>query len=259
MKPRYFQTETAGRDRWMISYMDVLTILLIFFVAIAAHGIPDLQTPGLPRGSGAAAAKKEILPKPEPKSDASPKIQEALASPADSPHSPALLAIKEKLERQQGLDLRIEARGLVISMPQTVLFPSGEDQIGRDALPIVKNIADVLRDLPNRIILVGHADAVPIHNRRFRNNWELSAARGLRLLELLSGRYGIPESRLSVTSDGSYQPKSPNDTPDGRANNRRVEFIIQDVAVMKAESDTAEDNIGAAIRSNPLSDSIPAR
>jgi chemotaxis protein MotB len=92
----------------------------------------------------------------------------------------------------------------------------------------VSKIADVLRDIPNHVSLVGHADAVPIHNRRFRNNWELSAARGLALLDLLSNRYGIAESRLSVASDGSYRPKSPNDTPDGRASNRRVEIVILD-------------------------------
>jgi chemotaxis protein MotB len=207
MKPRYFQVETGGRDRWMISYMDVLTILLIFFVAIAAHGLPVLQ-----QASPAPPAPVQEAPKP--------------VAPDPELH-PALHRIKEQLE-SHGLDLRIEPRGLVISLPQAVLFPSGEDQISREALPTVEGIASVLRDVPNSVSLVGHADSVPIHNRRFRNNWELSAARGLRLLELLSQGYGIPESRLSIASEGSYQPKGPNDTPDGRASNRRVEIVIAD-------------------------------
>jgi len=74
--------------------------------------------------------------------------------------------------------------------------------------------------------LVGHADAVPIHNRRFRNNWELAAARSLRLLELLGRDGGIEESRLSVASYSSFDPKETNNTPDGRASNRRVEIVI---------------------------------
>jgi chemotaxis protein MotB len=78
------------------------------------------------------------------------------------------------------------------------------------------------------VSLVGHADAVPIHNRRFRNNWELAAARSLRLLEMLGGDGGIEQSRLSVVSDSSFDPKDTNDTPDGRARNRRVEIIILD-------------------------------
>src|SRR5713101_2556846 len=140
MNPRYFQPGAGNRDRWMVSYMDVLTILLIFFVAVAAHSLQKLD-------------QKAAVPD-------------------------ALAAAREKLGRG-GLDLRREPRGLVISLPQAILFPSGEDRIGPDALPIVSQIADVLRELPNKVSLEGHADAVPIHNRRFKSNWELSAARGL--------------------------------------------------------------------------------
>jgi chemotaxis protein MotB len=199
MKPKYLQSETAGRDRWMVSYLDVLTILLIFFVAVTAHGLTSTAKPPAP----AALAPPPVVTRQ------------------------ALRAAQEKL-KASGIDPKLEARGLVISLPQTILFPSGEDQIGEDALPVVGHIADVLREMPNRVSLVGHADSIPIHNRRFRNNWELSAARGLKLLELLSDKYGIDESRLSVASDGPYQPKDSNETPEGRAANRRVEIVILD-------------------------------
>ena len=115
-----------------------------------------------------------------------------------------------------------------MSLPQALLFPPGEDKINADALTTVKAIGDVLSKIPNNVSLVGHTDATPIHNQRFTNNWDLAAARGLRLLELLSSRYGIAESRLSVASYGSYAPKSSDDTPDGRASNRRVEIVILD-------------------------------
>jgi chemotaxis protein MotB len=190
VKPRYFQADHAGRDRWMISYLDVLTILLIFFVAIAAKSLES----------------------PPP--------------PAAEPRH-ALLGVQRRLE-QHGLDLELQPRGLVISLPQAILFPPGEDRINAAAVPIVEQIAEVLREVPNRISLAGHADATPIHNRRFRNNWELAAARSLRLLELLSERYGIDESRLSVASYGSLDPRTANDTPEGRAGNRRVEIVILD-------------------------------
>jgi chemotaxis protein MotB len=93
---------------------------------------------------------------------------------------------------------------------------------------MVEQIAAVLREIPNKVTLIGHADAVPIHNRRFKNNWELAGARSLRLLELLAQDGGIDESRLSVASDSSFDPKDTNDTPDGRAKNRRVEIVILD-------------------------------
>jgi flagellar motor protein MotB len=196
MKPAYFQKDTSGRDRWMVSYLDVLTILLILFVAIAAQA---LQTPP-------------------------PKPLEPVVNSAATPVSP-MVAIQKELE-QSNLDVHLDSRGVVVSLPQALLFPPGEDHINADALATVGAIGDVLRKIPNNVSLVGHSDAIPIHNRRFSSNWELASARGLRLLELLSSRYGIDESRLSVQSYGSFAPKSTDDTPDGRASNRRVEIVI---------------------------------
>jgi chemotaxis protein MotB len=122
----------------------------------------------------------------------------------------------------------MEKRGLVIGLPQAILFRPGQDQVDSAAFPMLERISEVLRRIPNKISLIGHADPVPIHNWRFRNNWELAAARGLRLLDLLTTRFGIPESRLSTASYGSIDPKSPNDTADGRASNRRAEILILD-------------------------------
>jgi chemotaxis protein MotB len=116
----------------------------------------------------------------------------------------------------------------VISLPQAVLFLSGDDHIAPAALPMVSQIADVLSSVPNKVALVGHSDSIPIHNKRFQNNWELSAARSVNLLEVLSKRYGIDESRLSVQSYGSNDPKDSNETEAGRAENRRVEILLLD-------------------------------
>jgi chemotaxis protein MotB len=199
MTPSYLRRDAGIRDRWMISYMDVLTILLIFFVAIAAQ--VRLHPAQQPLTAPAAAP----------------------APPADPRHT--LTEIRKKLE-PFGLDMRLEPRGLVISLPQAILFSSGEDRVSPRGLPVIASIADVLRDVPNEVTLIGHADTVPIHNRHFLNNWDLATARSLRMLELMSHRYGVPESRLSIASYGNYRPASPNDTPDGRAHNRRVEVVI---------------------------------
>ncbi len=93
----------------------------------------------------------------------------------------------------------------------------------------------MLLELNNKVALVGHADAVPIHNQRFKNNWELSAARSLSLLSLLTTEYGIPESRLSIQSYGTSNPKGSNETQEGRAENRRVEILILDEPVAADE------------------------
>lgn len=185
----------------MVSYVDVLTILLIFFIC-AALKVPKV-----------AARSASVRPVPQH------------VVPAHLAPVPPLTDLQRRLELE-GIDVHREARGVVVTLPQAVLFASGDDRISAEARPIIEKIALSIRDLPNQVTLVGYADNIPVSNRRFRNNWELAAARGLRLLELLTREYGIAESRLSVTSDGANRPKDSNDTPVGRAANRRVEILI---------------------------------
>jgi chemotaxis protein MotB len=234
MSPKYYlPAENGQRDRWMISYMDVITILLIFFVAIAAQSLERLRpnpvaaaaTAAGPPATPSAAMTK--APSAEPRKQPSTADQTINPRPdATVPEARQTLVRAQQSLEKHGLDMRLEPRGLVISLPQAILFPSGEDRISPQALPILARIADVLRDIPNDVSLIGHADAVPIHNRHFKSNWDLSMARSLRILQLLSRRYGVSESRLHIASYGPYRPNSSNSTADGRARNRRVEIVI---------------------------------
>jgi len=242
-KPVYLQSARDGRERWLISYTDILTLLLILFVAMAAETVGQSQaraveTKPLAASSAAPMTPLQATPVTEAPQTPASSAPETAVSQTPEPPAPsaavpqnashaALIRAQERL-KQRGLDLHLEARGLVISLPQAILFASGDDRINRSAVPILSEIADSLRELDNKVELVGHADSIPIHTQRFRNNWELSAARGLSLLNALVTEYGIAESRLTVSSHGSYSPKSSNDTADGRAGNRRVEILILD-------------------------------
>jgi chemotaxis protein MotB len=208
MRPTHLQREPNQRDRWMVSYVDVLTILLIFFLVAAAKSL-------------------ELPPAPPVVVPVQPPTPVAVVAPAmGQPRTNLIRAQESLLER--GLESTIEPRGLAISLPQAILFSSGGDTVSPSALPALARIGEVIRDIPNNVRLIGHADMAPIHNRRFGSNWELSMARSHKILELLSTRYGVPESRLSITSYGPYQPVASNDTKDGRALNRRVEILILD-------------------------------
>ena len=225
-KPHYLQAEQNGKERWLISYTDFITVLMILFVAMAAQNLRSGQQPRPPQSAHA--------PTPAPAAKLTPAAPDAKPAPDPKqavPHSQALpvaqgLQLANDKLRQLGIDSRIEKRGVVITLPQEILFPSGEDRLVPSALPVLSQIADVIRSVPNKIALVGHADSVPIHNHRFKDNWELSAARSLSLLKVLSTQYDIPESRLSVQSYGAYDPKESNDTAAGRAENRRVEILL---------------------------------
>jgi chemotaxis protein MotB len=196
-KPRYYRPETT--QRWMVSYVDVLTILLILFVALSAQSLHSRPL-----------ARHTVPAKTEPRSP--------------------LLEAQQELTRRS-MHPKLEPRGLVISLPQEILFPSGQDQPGPEGLAAVAQVAEVLQSIPNRVSVVGHSDALPIHGLRYKSNWELSAARSLKLLELLVTRYGIAESRLSMAGYAATRPISANDTDNGRAANRRVEIVILDETV----------------------------
>ncbi len=239
MKPKYLQVETAGRDRWMISYLDVLTILLIFFVAVGAQSLKTpkpVEPPKTIEARTEPARPSQRLGTPEGVAEQAllqkRSVTRASSSEADLPKpelSPLRTEIQQKLDRH-GLEWHAELRGLVISLPQAVLFPPGKAEINAAALSMVANIADVLDKIPNKINLAGHADPVPIHNRLFKSNWELAAARSLSLLDLLTTRYGISESRFLIARDGGHEPADAHETTRGRASNRLVEIVILDEA-----------------------------
>jgi chemotaxis protein MotB len=214
MNPRYYHSDGAQRDRWVVSYVDVVTILLTFFVAAAARTLPVKTKPAEP----IVAPALNII-------DARPVAKDPVAKDPVAKDPIAKDPIEDTLI-QSGLSFRREQRGLVISLPQIVLFASGDDRIRAEAYPLIEQIAGVVRGIPNEIILIGHADSQPINNRRFRNNWELSGARGLRLLQMLHTRYGIDERRMSIACEGANRPVASNDTAEGRAGNRRVEIVI---------------------------------
>jgi chemotaxis protein MotB len=231
MRPKYPQSATNQRDRWMVSYVDVLTIVLIFFLVAAARGLE------------VSPVHAVVPPQPPAAPAAPPEPAKPTAAPAPDKPRTNLIQAQKRL-REQGLAAELEERGLVVSLPQVVLFSPGADTVSPLALPSIAQIAEVLCDIPNHVQLVGHADTVPIHNRRFRSNWDLSLARSRNILQLLSTRYGISESRLSIASYGPYRPAAPNDTVDGRASNRRVEIVILDDSQL--ESPQSESMISAS-------------
>ena len=114
----------------------------------------------------------------------------------------------------------------MLSLRQATFFPSGEDAVDPKTYPIVEKIAQTIRELPNPVRLEGHTDSVPIHTVRFHNNWELSAARSIGMMELLSQRFEIAPQRMAIAGYADTSPLDSNDTPEGRAHNRRVDVVI---------------------------------
>jgi chemotaxis protein MotB len=244
--------EHENHERWLVSYADFITLLFAFFVVMFASSQTDkvkakqvsdsvkeaLENGGMPsavkelwggtvdeKGSGNAQMRG---PGGAKKADKEPEVK-----PPVPPVSAELLPSMEYLTRELQeeiktgkIQMRLEARGLIISLREAAFFGSGDDAINAGSLASIGKMAAVFQTLPNPVRLEGHTDSVPIHNSRFRSNWELSAARSIAMLEVLSTKFQIPAGRFAVAGYADTVPVATNDTEEGRAHNRRVDIVI---------------------------------
>ena len=142
------------------------------------------------------------------------KEYEALASSLDE----EIKAGRIKLSELQGK--------VTVRMAERVLFPSGSATISTEGKATLRKIAEAFASVKSRIIRVeGHTDNVPIHTERFPSNWELSAARAIAVVRYLQER-GVDPKLLGAAGYAEYQPIASNDTPNGRAGNRRIEISL---------------------------------
>jgi chemotaxis protein MotB len=132
--------------------------------------------------------------------------------------------------------LHRESEGLVISLREFGFFNSGSASLRPSAIPALDRIASILSIRTCRLRIEGHTDNVPIHTAQMASNWELSTARSTELARLLIVRYGFAPQRLSAAGYAEYHPIASNQTPQGRAQNRRVDLVILSEHVIRGDN-----------------------
>ncbi len=125
------------------------------------------------------------------------------------------------------LKVRIVRNKMVIELPEAVLFASGSAKLKPEGIRVLAELGPVLASIKGRQFQVGgHTDDKPIRTKRFPSNWELSGARAIDVTKLLI-EYGVPGTRVSAAAYADTQPVADNETPEGRALNRRIEIALQ--------------------------------
>jgi len=191
---------------------------------------------------------ENLAPPPGPLASAAPTP--ATAPPADLAKSLDKLQAGLAPELKSGkLGLRLEGRGLIISLRESTFFASGDDAVTPGSISILSKIAAETQRVGNPIRVEGHTDSVPIHNSRFRSNWELSAARAISMMELLRERFQIPTGRMSIAGYAEIAPSDTNETLEGRAHNRRVDLVLLSAEGEKSEPKAVE--LSRSTRSEP--------
>ncbi len=134
-------------------------------------------------------------------------------------------ALAPEIQRRE-VAVTVGPDGLIVSLREIGFFDSGSAKLRDTSLSAFVRIAWLLAERPYRVRIEGHTDNRPIHNAEFSDNWDLSTARATELVRLLMLKYGFAPERLSAAGYAQYHPVSSNDTPESRAQNRRVDLVI---------------------------------
>ena len=254
--PRKRPESHGSHERWLVSYADFITLLFAFFVVMFASAqsgknkaaeVSESVRNALEHGQLSSAVSTVLgrgkhEAKLAPLTKAPTQQRENPLPPTPEAHAPDLAvyldALQKGLEQELKsgkLEVKLQGRGLIISMREATFFSSGAESVSPASLEILGRIAVIVRQLPNPVRLEGHTDSRPIHNSRFHSNWDLSAARSVAMLEILRDRFQIPESRMAIAGYGDNAPTDTNETEEGRAHNRRVDLVLLSPGAVRNE------------------------
>jgi chemotaxis protein MotB len=221
----------VSHDRWLVSYADFITLLFAFFAVMYAVSSVDkgkLET--IAQGLRVAFEKTATRP-PDEGAGILPGRGRVLLDGREWSALQLQTAILQSLGdvvRSNRLNLTVNRRGVILSVPEAGTFATGNDELSDDARALLAEIATTLATFSNAVRVEGHSDDVPIRTTRFQSNWDLSAARASRVVEFLI-QQGVEPERLSATGYAEFQPRVPNESDEARALNRRIDLVIANV------------------------------
>ncbi|MEB3298253.1 MAG: OmpA family protein [Candidatus Sericytochromatia bacterium] len=234
----------ANHERWLLTYADLITLLLIYFIILFSMSSIDANKfkkladamattfTGIPTEGGGNDA---ILP---PASDlVIPPVAPMYAKEESEFEDVAdkVEKLAEQLGASASFDVHVEKRGLVISIADTALFPAGSADLDPKTRAMLGQVAALAAKTGNSLRIEGHTDNTPIRSARFPSNWELSTARATSVVRHLVDNGLMPPARVSAAGYGETYPKAPNDSLANRARNRRVDIVVLSDATMKQE------------------------
>lgn len=229
----------GGGDRWLVSYADFITLLMVLFVVLYSMGQTDMQRyKALAQNLRAAFSIGGAPPKVvDPLIDQTGGlVGEAVAQPITIEGMPVMSAVGNEvagklteLLEENGLSSEVSIQnnveGVLISLSQNLSFVEGRAELNPSAYPVLDTIATMLIGIDNEIRIIGHTDNSPSLDPRYPDNWTLSLARANEIVRYFQTK-GIAPDRLIPSGRAEYQPIFPNDSAEHRNLNSRAEIIV---------------------------------
>jgi chemotaxis protein MotB len=217
---------------WLITYSDLVTLLLVFFVLLYT------LTPGV-RESTFNSFISYFQKSPGLFEDNAVSNDDASSNSAEEAENESVErwdAFADFLERH-GLSsevgiLRVPD-GVKITLSDSLTFESGSDELLPMAKLVLEEVAKILDNRIREVEVQGHTDNVPIADTsKFRSNWHLGSARSVSVVQFILNRSTVDPDRYKASSFGKYRPITTNDNEYGRRQNRRVEIYIRDESLV---------------------------
>ncbi|MDR3627331.1 MAG: OmpA family protein [Ignavibacteriaceae bacterium] len=213
-------SESGEKDRYLLTYSDLITLLLGLFIilyAISKIDVDKYQKMMTAMGDVFGSHGKVV----------SMKSSGNGSSSGNEGHlKNELSQLIDKYHYNNSIRLEENERGVTIHILDDILFPSGSSELATYSVTILNRLAGILKELPNDIRIEGHTDNVPINTASFPSNWHLSVARALNTAYYLINSEGLNPEKVSIVGNSEYKPISTNETMEGRASNRRVDIVI---------------------------------
>lgn len=234
---RRIRSDHENHDRWLISYADFITLLFAFFVVMyAVSAVNEQKYRVVAESLGGAFGKIGVRGDAAPAQPAAERASETRAQAdrsklvqEEAAHMNAvassLLEVLGPLVKEGKVRITQGRRGVSIEINANVLFQPGQANLEPLSRDVLRAVAERLRDEPFNLEITGHTDLLPISNSTFASNWELSAVRATSVVRHLAEN-GIAPERMQAIGREATRPVAPNNTPEGRARNRRVELMI---------------------------------
>lgn len=217
----------GGAPAWMVTYGDLMSLLLTFFVLLLSFS--SVHEEEFKKAMASLQGALGVLPKEEVLLQLIKPIYEP---PVQRRMQDAAIRLAKYI-KVHGLEgkvrvTRIEQGGIKVTLQSPVLFDTGKADLKPEAAPILADVTGMLTEIPDRVIGVeGHTDNVPIRTEEFPSNLELSVARAVSVARYLIDTQDIDAATTFVSGFGENRPVAANDTPNGRAKNRRVELTVR--------------------------------
>jgi len=216
-----------GLDDWVMTYGDMMSLLLTFFVLIVSFS--SMQETKFNQAAASLADAFGVMSSPESVIEFNTPI---VPSHSPSEDAEVLYEVRsvEKLLLDEGLEDQVSVKvsddGVLFSINAPFMFTSGGASLKNEPKEVLNKLAGFFSKYPYKIKVQGHTDSVPINSNKFPSNWELSASRAVSVARYFQGQ-GIPPEQIEATGYGEHHPIADNETAEGREKNRRVEIFLK--------------------------------